>query len=61
MVGDGWAVSFGEYYQQEARAKKHKAGIWAGEFERPADWRKLHSGIAERSNSSGGDAWWRIW
>ena len=39
MVADGWAVAFGGYYDEQNRARKLKAGIWAGEFERPADWR----------------------
>lgn len=41
MVRDGFAVGFGTYYQDEERAARAaKRGIWAGEFERPQDWRR---------------------
>ncbi len=40
MVRDGWAVSFGSYEDEELDASKNQRGIWAGEFERPSDWRK---------------------
>ncbi len=39
LVEQGWAVSFGDYKGAEARARAAKRGIWAGEVERPADWR----------------------
>jgi len=42
MVKSGWALSYfnDEYKQEEIEAEKNKAGIWAGEFERPEIWRK---------------------
>lgn len=40
MVHDGWAVSFGEYQGEEAKAHSAKRGLWAGEFERPSSWRR---------------------
>ncbi|WP_243367647.1 thermonuclease family protein [Microvirga solisilvae] len=41
MVEEGWAVSYGRDYDlQEMRAQSRRAGIWAGEFERPQDWRR---------------------
>ena len=40
MVETGWAVSYGLYQREEADARKNKRGLWAGEFERPAKWRK---------------------
>lgn len=40
MVELGWAVSYGLYQREEANARKNKLGLWAGEFERPAQWRR---------------------
>ncbi len=42
MVREGRAVAFGAYEAEEAGAKARFAGIWAGEFERPRDWRARH-------------------
>ena len=42
MVLDGWAVAYGEAYEQEeALAKKNKRGIWNGKFMRPELFRAL--------------------
>jgi len=40
MVESGWALSYGGYGSLEADARREKKGIWAGEFERPRDWRQ---------------------
>jgi endonuclease YncB( thermonuclease family) len=42
MVRDGQAVSFGGYQAEEEEAKAAYRGLWAGEFERPQDWRARH-------------------
>lgn len=42
MVEQGWAVSYGDYQEQEANARKHSRGIWATGFEAPETWRKSH-------------------
>jgi endonuclease YncB( thermonuclease family) len=42
MVRDGQAVAFGGYEREEAEAKAAYRGLWAGEFERPRDWRARH-------------------
>ncbi len=42
MVRDGQAVSFGRYQPEESEAKAAYRGLWAGEFERPRDWRVRH-------------------
>jgi endonuclease YncB( thermonuclease family) len=42
MVLQGMAVAYGGYERAEAEARAAKRGIWAGSFERPADWRKRH-------------------
>lgn len=42
MVKDGWAVSYYDYKQEEAEARRQKLGIWAGSFEWPHAWRRAH-------------------
>jgi endonuclease YncB( thermonuclease family) len=46
MVESGWAVAYrrygGDYAAAEDRARGRRAGIWAGSFENPADWRRNH-------------------
>jgi len=44
LVEQGWAVSFGRYHAAERDAQKAKRGLWAGEFDRPSDWRAEHMG-----------------
>jgi len=39
MVSGGMAVSYGGYRAQESEARGARRGLWAGPFERPADWR----------------------
>ncbi len=44
VVSRGWAVAYYlysyEYSRAEQRAKSARRGVWAGEFERPWEWRK---------------------
>ena len=40
LVEQGWAVAFGNYLGAEHRARAGKRGIWAGEFQRPVEWRE---------------------
>jgi len=42
MVLDGWAVAYGDYEAEEARARRAERGLWATEFERPERWRVEH-------------------
>ncbi|MBC7314507.1 MAG: thermonuclease family protein [Rhizobium sp.] len=42
MVRDGHAVAYGDYGGEEAAAKQQRVGLWAGEFQRPDDWRREH-------------------
>ncbi len=66
MVMDGWALSFGGYFGEEAQAKKNRAGIWAGKFQRPRDWRRVKSGsvslldAAHKGKPQSGQ-WWKFW
>jgi endonuclease YncB( thermonuclease family) len=41
LVESGYAVGYGGYEREEARARSRSAGVWAGEFERPSVWRRL--------------------
>ena len=47
QVEEGWAVAYGDYADAEQAARKRGAGLWAGSFERPRDWRVEHGGMAE--------------
>nr|WP_246451138.1 thermonuclease family protein [Rhizobium paranaense] len=49
MVRSGMAVSYGGYAAEEAEARQAKAGLWAGDFERPRDYRR------EERMAGGGD------
>lgn len=40
MVRNGMAVSYGGYAEEERVARQAKAGLWAGDFERPSDYRR---------------------
>jgi endonuclease YncB( thermonuclease family) len=44
MVRAGWAVAFRRYAEDyvdaEAAARRAGAGLWAGQFEAPEDWRR---------------------
>jgi endonuclease YncB( thermonuclease family) len=40
MVLRGMAVSYGGYASQEADARRLNAGLWAGTFEKPQDYRR---------------------
>jgi len=50
IVGAGWAVADLEYAIPLAEARLHQRGIWSGEFDEPADWR--------RSNGDRGPSLW---
>lgn len=39
MVSAGWAVSYGGYHAEEREAREATRGLWAGQFEWPAEWR----------------------
>lgn len=42
MVRSGLAIAYGAYEAEELSARADRAGLWAGTFERPADWRRRH-------------------
>ena len=41
MVEAGWALAFGDYEGQELTASQNNLGLWNGDFENPAKWRKI--------------------
>lgn len=47
MVARGWAVAYGDYHLMEAEARGMGVGLWAGQFDRPRDWRVQHGGLFE--------------
>jgi endonuclease YncB( thermonuclease family) len=51
MVRRGMAVAFGAYAAEEAEARQAGAGLWAGHFERPQDFRRDE----QAANAQGAD------
>ncbi len=47
MVDAGWAVAYGGYRDAEDAARRARRGLWAGDFERPQEWRRIHGGLVE--------------
>lgn len=56
QVSAGWAVAYGGYVAEEAAARDAGIGLWAGDFERPADWRVVHGDAGERRHDFVGTA-----
>nr|WP_238481838.1 thermonuclease family protein [Pinisolibacter aquiterrae] len=44
MVRDGWALAYGDHEAEEAEARRHRRGLWAGDFEPPEDFRRRERG-----------------
>lgn len=47
LVEQGWALAYGGYEDAERVAKDAAAGLWAGSFDRPRDWRVQHGALAD--------------
>lgn len=47
MVEQGWAVAYGDYDGSEQEARAAARGLWAGSFDRPGEWRRIHGGLFE--------------
>jgi endonuclease YncB( thermonuclease family) len=54
QVEAGWAVAYGGYEAEEAAARLGRKGLWAGDFDRPRDWRNMHGDMAEIEHGSYG-------
>ncbi|MBX3566956.1 MAG: thermonuclease family protein [Rhizobiaceae bacterium] len=52
MVEAGWAVAYGGYSLEEAEAREAKRGLWAGEFDLPQAWRRMHGGLDEAAHEA---------
>lgn len=52
VVASGYAIALPKfsdaYLADEANARTQRLGIWAGEFEHPADWRAAHPQLAPK-------------
>ena len=55
MVRKGWAISYGDYRGEERQARREGAGIWAGDFIEPEDWRVLNGQAGAEID------FWRRW
>ncbi|WP_291961445.1 thermonuclease family protein [Chelatococcus sp.] len=42
LVREGQAIAYGRFDAEERQARASRRGVWAGRFERPADWRRTH-------------------
>ena len=51
MVALGWAVSYGDFTMEEQAARRSGAGLWAGSFDRPREWRLMHGAAAESEHA----------
>lgn len=47
QVEAGWAIAYGGFEAEEALARDKRVGLWAGEFDRPRDWRARHGDMSE--------------
>jgi endonuclease YncB( thermonuclease family) len=47
QVALGWAVAYGDYRREETSARAARRGMWAGEFERPSEWRVRHGDVTD--------------
>lgn len=56
LVVDGWAVAYGDFDAEERAARMAGRGIWAGDFERPQDWRRTHDRQHDSGAVHGGQA-----
>lgn len=54
MVAAGWAVAYGDHESAETRARADGRGLWAWQFERPADWRRRKAAAAGETVPAGG-------
>ena len=54
QVEAGWAVAYGDYEAEQEAARRKGAGLWAGSFDRPRDWREMHGGMAESEHATPG-------
>lgn len=56
QVAAGWAIAYGDYFNEEDEAREKGLGLWAGDFDRPRDWRDSHGEMAESEHDYFGAA-----
>lgn len=56
QVAAGWAIAYGDYFDEEDAARTMRLGIWAGDFDRPRDWRQTHGHMVESEHDHFGAA-----
>ncbi|WP_244480704.1 thermonuclease family protein [Mesorhizobium sp. Root157] len=64
QVAAGWAVAYGDFEREEPSARAARAGIWAGTFDWPQDWRAAENGRVEPKHdlvAAFGDWLERLW
>jgi len=54
LVAEGWAVAFGDFQAEESVARKAARGMWAGDFDRPRQWRDTHGSLTEIDHDAAG-------
>jgi endonuclease YncB( thermonuclease family) len=47
MVRSGWAIAYGAYSAEESEARRARLGLWAGEFDRPQEFRRMKGDVLE--------------
>ncbi len=52
QVEAGWAIAYGDFVAEERTARRNQAGLWAGKFDRPGNWRATHGGMTEGDHGS---------
>lgn len=57
QVEAGWALAYGDYDAEETIARRDRLGVWAGDFERPRDWRRMHGDMVEIEHGTYGRIW----
>lgn len=62
LVRMGMAVASGsDYIDEEDAAQREETGIWAGEFDRPRQWRRMRGMMEEPDDGDAfGDLWARL-
>lgn len=49
MVESGWAVAYGDHGRLERQARAGRRGIWAWQFEQPAQWRRKRAALEDEA------------
>lgn len=48
MIEAGQAVAYGDYQEEEGKAREARKGLWTSRFETPQDWRREHEEMPEQ-------------